>query len=122
MPIVDKITMFHLAVSDLDKAKEFYADKLGLTAAGGGQWITLELPGGGTSITLTTFHEHMKPGALKLYLSSPDVEASLKELSAKGITPVKEGHDWGTWDGKETGGKWFEVVDPDGNHIIIVPN
>jgi len=29
MKIIDKLTMFYMAVSDMDKAKEFYVDKLG---------------------------------------------------------------------------------------------
>jgi catechol 2,3-dioxygenase-like lactoylglutathione lyase family enzyme len=29
MKIIDKLTMFTMAVSDMDKAKEFYVDKLG---------------------------------------------------------------------------------------------
>ena len=39
----------------------------------GQRWVSMDLPGGGTSINLTTFHENMKPGTMKLYLSTPDI-------------------------------------------------
>ena len=29
MNTIDKLMMFHMAVSDMDKAKEFYTEKLG---------------------------------------------------------------------------------------------
>ena len=40
----------------------------------------MALPGGGTSINLTTEHENMKPGTLKLYLSTPEIEAAYNQL------------------------------------------
>ncbi len=120
--------MFHMAVSDIDKAKAFYADTLGFNvtnekAYGGKHWVSLELPGGGASINLTTEHEHMKPGAMKLYLSSPDVEAAYRELIAKGVKPNHKPTDgWGNWPGFQgTKGKWFDFNDPDGNQWLIVP-
>jgi predicted enzyme related to lactoylglutathione lyase len=126
MPIVDKISMFHVAVTDADQAKVFYTETLGLKVTddsqfGPNRWITLAMPDGGTYFTLTTVHLHMKPGTLQLYFSSPDVSASLQAVTTKGVKPVKEGHDWGTWDGQNSGGQWFEVTDPDGNHIVVIP-
>jgi catechol 2,3-dioxygenase-like lactoylglutathione lyase family enzyme len=125
MQLVNKLAMFHMAVTNMDAAKEFYADKLGLKvtndkAFGDKRWISLELPGGGTSINLTTEPENLKPGTMKLYLSSSDVEASYKELISKGVKPSKEiADDWGKWDGES--GKWFELSDPDGNRLLIIP-
>ncbi len=128
MKIIDKLKMFHLAVNDMNKIKEFYGDTLGFTitndkAYGDKHWVSMEFPGGGTSINFTTVHENMKPGTYKLYLSSPDVEAAYKELVSKGVKPAKElADDWGKWenpDGK--GEKWFELTDPDGNHLLIIP-
>lgn len=120
MKIVDKITMFHMAVNDMAKAKEFYADKLGLKVTkdyeqGDQHWVSLDAPGGGTSINLTTAHENfLKPGTMKLYFSTPDVEKSYAELKARGIKPTTEIVDgWGA-------GKLFEVSDPDGNRLLIV--
>src|SRR5579859_2003835 len=118
MSTIDKLKMFHMAVNDMDKAKAFYTDKLGFKATqdngqGDRRWVSMELPGGGTSINLTTFHENMKPGTMKLYLSTPDIEAAYQELKAKGVEPTSEIADDG-W------GKWFGMSDPDGNNWLIV--
>jgi len=64
--------MFSMAVSDMPKAKAFYVDKLGFKVAtdyrkdDDNWWVSLTLAKGGASITLTTAHENMKPGTMKL--------------------------------------------------------
>ena len=78
MNTIDKLKMFHMAVNDMDKVKAFYTDKLGFKvtqdyAQGEMRWVSMELPGGGTSINLTTAHENMKPGSMKLYLDRKSV-------------------------------------------------
>ena len=77
------------------------------------QCLPRDAPGGGASLNLTTVHENMKPGTMKLYLSTPDIEAAYKELKAKGVEPTSEITDDG-W------GKWFGMSDPDGNKWLIV--
>lgn len=115
---LDKITGFHMVVSDMSTAKDFYINKLGLTVTKDYRqddehwWVSLALPSG-PSLNLTTFAENLKPGTMKLYLSTPDIGATFIELKAKGIKPTSEVADDG-W------GKWFEVNDPDGNRWIIV--
>src|SRR6516225_4452480 len=90
MQVVDKLTRFKMAVSDMPNAKAFYADKLGLKIAtdyrrdAHNWWVSLTLPEGGASIILTTAHENMKPGTISLYFASADLDAAHKELSAKG--------------------------------------
>ncbi len=118
MKTIDKLMMFHMAVNDMDKIKGFYTDMLGFKAVddkeyGGKRWVSMVLPGGGASINLTTEHENMKPGTMKLYLSTPDVEAAYKELKAKGVKPTHEVTDdqWGTW---------FDFNDPEDNHWLVV--
>src|SRR5262245_9148025 len=114
MKTIDKLMMLHMAVSDLDAAKAFYTEKLGFTVTNdfaydqahaaqagvpaGSRWISLALPGGGTSINLTNVFENMKPGGMKLYLSTPDIEAAYKALKAKGVQPTAEitQAGWGT--------------------------
>jgi len=129
MKTIDKLMMFHMAVSNMDEVKEFYTEKLGFKVTNdftyneaqaaqagvpaGSRWISMELPGGGTSINLTNVFENMKPGGMKLYLSTPDIEAAYKELKAKGVEPTSEIADDG-W------GKWFGISDPDGNNWLIV--
>jgi catechol 2,3-dioxygenase-like lactoylglutathione lyase family enzyme len=117
-PVLDRLLMIHVAVSDMDKSKAFYTDKLGFNATqdyghGGQRWVSLVLPGGGASINLTTFPENMKPGTMKLYFSTPDVEAAYKKLKAKGVKPTHEISD-------DSWGRWFSVADPDGDQVIVV--
>lgn len=123
---VHQITLISLPVSDQERAKSFYVDKLGFQVTAdyimgnaeageraGNRWITLRPPGGGPSITLTTWFEDLSPGAMKMSLSSSDVEQTYQELKAKGIQPNNEISD-APW------GKWFSVDDPDGNNWLIV--
>ena len=119
--LFDKITMTILAVGNMDQAKEFYAEKLGFKVAsdygsGGRHWVTVVPPGGGTTITLSTYFENLKPGTMKLYLSTPDIQAAYKELSAKGVT-INEIKD--DLYGPGSGVKWFSLADPDGNQWMI---
>ena len=122
MPIVDKLTMLKMAVNDMPKAKAFYADKLGLKVASDYRrddhnwWVSLTLPESGASIVLTTAHENMKPGTMSLYFASSDVAAAHQELSAKGakVNEVKA-----DLHGPGSGGKWFNLEDPDGNQVIL---
>ena len=70
------------------------------------------LPGGGPSINLTTFHENLKPGTMKMYLSTPNIEAAYKELKLNGIKPKSKiiKQSWGTS---------FSFADPDGNVWLL---
>ena len=124
MKTFDKLVMFSMAVSDMVKVKDFYAGKLGFKITtdyrqdDNNWWVSLELPGGGTSLTLTTVHENMKPGTMKLYLSTPDIEEAYKQLSENDVGLTDEIHD--DLYGPGSGIKWFSFHDPDGNHWIIL--
>jgi len=123
MQFVDKLMMFSVAVSDMPKAKAFYVDKLGLKVVSdyrrddANWWVSVSLPDGGASITLTTSHENMKPGAMKLYFATSDVAAAHKELSAKGAQVNELKTDLY---GPGSGVKWFNFEDPDGNQLLLV--
>ncbi|MFB3889346.1 MAG: VOC family protein [Candidatus Bathyarchaeia archaeon] len=124
MQIVNKLTMVAMNVSNMPKAKEFYADKLGLKATtdyrinDDNWWVSLTLPEGGATITLarTTGSENMKPGTMTLYFETSDIAAAHKELSDKGVK-VNEVRD--DLFGPGSGVKWFNLEDPDGNQIIL---
>ena len=118
----EKILMLQMAVTEMAKAKAFYAEQLGWSVTkdygqGGRHWVSLELPGGGASLTLTTMHGHMKPGTMTLYLSTSNIEAAYHELKAKGVK-VNEVKD--DLYGRGSGVKWFDLNDPDGNHWLFV--
>lgn len=119
-------------VSDLDRAKSFYADKLGFvvdhdTRMGGGDgFIQLTPPGSGCSIVLSSGNGGMKPGSLKgLQLVVKDLPRARAELierglevgeiqvfGAQGPRPQEEGDDL-----NNAGFLFFE--DPDGNGWAI---
>ena len=123
MQVVKKLMMFSMAVSDMPKAKAFYVDKLGLQVASDHRkdddnwWVSLTLPEGGASISLTTAHENMKPGTMKLFLATSDLAAAHKELSAKGAKVNEVKNDLF---GPGSGVKWFNLEDPDGNPVLLV--
>ena len=120
---LNKLMMFSMAVSDMPKAKAFYVDKLGLKVTtdyrkdDDNWWVSLTFPEGGSSITLTTAHENMKPGTMKLYFATSDIAAAHKELSAKGakVNEVKD-----DLFGPGSGVKWSNLEDPDGNQVLLV--
>jgi len=120
---LNKLMMFNMAVSDMAKAKAFYVDKLGLKVTtdyrkdDDNWWVSLTFAEGGASIILTTAHENMKPGTMKLYFATSDVAAAHNELSAKGakVNEVKD-----DLFGPGSGVKWSNLEDPDGNQVILV--
>ena len=113
MQVIDKLIMLIVAVSDMPKAKTFYADKLGLKVTKDYRqdddhwWVSLALPEGKITITLSTHHAHMKPGTMQLYFATSDVVAAHKELSNKGVKVPGSGV------------KWFNLKDPDGNEVLL---
>jgi uncharacterized glyoxalase superfamily protein PhnB len=123
MKIIDKLTMLYMAVNDMDQAKEFYVNKLGFKVTTDYRqddkhwWVTLELPGGGTSITISTDHGPMKPGTMRLYVSSPDVQAAYTQLNEKDAQSTSKILD--DLYGPGSGVKWFSIKDPDGNVWMI---
>ncbi|SDY04280.1 Catechol 2,3-dioxygenase [Amycolatopsis xylanica] len=119
-------------VSDLDRAKTFYADKLGFkvdhdTRMGGDNgFIQLTPPGSGCSIVLSKGMTAMTPGTLKgVQLVVKDLPKARAELIERGMEvgeiqvfgkegprPMQEGDDL-----NNVGFVFFE--DPDGNGWAI---
>jgi catechol 2,3-dioxygenase-like lactoylglutathione lyase family enzyme len=122
MKIIEKLTMFSITVADMPKAKEFYADKLGLKIAKDYRqddahwWVSVATSDGGTSITLTTYKENAKIGTMSLWFVTSDLAAAHKELADKGVkvNDIKD-----DLYGPGSGVKWFNFTDPDGNLIHI---
>ena len=122
----NKLTMISVVVSDMKKAKEFYAEKLGLVVTtdyrqnDDNWWVTLTLPGGGASITLarssTTHNEPPKPDTISFYLSTSEIAAAHKELNEKG---VKTSEVQDNLYGPGSGVKFFQLKDPDGNQVTF---
>jgi len=123
MQIVNKLTMFTLAVSDMPKAKAFYADTLGLKVTKDYRqddqhwWVTLTSTEGGVSINLSRYEEQIiKPGTVGVYFKTSDVAAAHKELSQKGAK-VNDIQD--DLFGPGSGVKFLQLEDPDGAQITL---
>ncbi len=126
MENLNKLSMVSVVVSDMEKAKAFYAEKLGLDVAtdyrqnDDNWWVTLNFPDGGASITLArssaTSNEPPQPGTVGFYFSSSDVVALHKALSEKGANPGEVQDDLY---GPGSGVKFIQLNDPDGNQVTF---
>ena len=118
----EKLLMVTMSVTDMAKAKAFYAEQLGWSVTqdygqGDQHWVSLSLPGGGATLTLSTMHGKLKPGTMTLYLSTSNIEATYNEIKVKGAA-VHEVKD--DLYGPGSGVKWFNLSDPDGNRWLMV--
>ncbi len=126
MQTVNRLTMVSMVVSDMKKAKEFYAEKLGLEVAtdyrrnDDNWWVTLTFPSGGASITLarssTTDNQPPKPDTISFYFSTSDIAAADEELNEKGL---KTSEIQDNLYGPGSGVKFFQLRDPDGNLLTF---
>ena len=123
MQIVNKLTMFNLAVSDMPRARDFYADMLGWKVTKDYRqddqnwWVTLTAAEGGVSINLSRYGEYtIKRGTVGVYFKTADVSAAHKELSEKGakINDIQD-----DLFGPGSGVKFFQLEDPDGTQVTL---
>lgn len=123
--VVNKFMMLSLNVSNMPKAKEFYAEKLGLKITteyrmdDNNWWVSLTTLEVGVTLTLaraSAYPESLKPGTLALYFATSDLEASHKELTSKGVkvNPIQD-----NLFGPGSGVKFFNLSDPDGNLVHL---
>jgi len=89
-----KLEVVVVSVTDVDRAKEFYAERLGFavdhdTRVGdGARLVQLTPPGSGCSVVIGEGHvvPDMPPGSVKgLQLVVPDIRAAHAELVARGV-------------------------------------
>lgn len=120
-----KLEVVPIPVSDVDRAKTFYAEQVGFVVdldthvSDDIRLVQLTPPGSGCSIHLNTGLQKMPPGVLEgLLLVVADIEAAREHLASRGVevSPVRH-MEAGAWvDG--AGGEWNAFVffsDPDGN-------
>lgn len=127
-----KLELVVLPVSDVDRAKSFYADKAGFTVdvdhRGGESFRVVQLtpPGSACSITIGTGVTQVAPGAYQgLHLVVTDIEAARAELVARGVD-VSEPFHFGEA-GQTPGlhpervdyGSYLSFSDPDGNGWLV---
>jgi catechol 2,3-dioxygenase-like lactoylglutathione lyase family enzyme len=125
-----KIELMGVPVSDVDRARDFYAEKIGFnvdfdhTSGEGARFVQLTPPGSGCSIALGEWLQDMQPGSLQgLVMVVPDLHAARAELIERGVEasdfqmfdfesgsfrPSREGEDLNMMG-------FFFFSDPDGN-------
>jgi catechol 2,3-dioxygenase-like lactoylglutathione lyase family enzyme len=72
------------SVSDLDAARAFYGDTLGLTVEDGGPGFTLKLAGG-TDVLVYPSPGHQPASYTILNFPVSDIEAAVDDLAARGV-------------------------------------
>jgi catechol 2,3-dioxygenase-like lactoylglutathione lyase family enzyme len=127
-----KLEVVTLAVSDLDQARDFYAEKIGFNIdidhqiPGGMRFLQLTPPGSACSIHLGPGTERWKPGSMEgLFLVVPDVKTAREELLERGVdvgeVQVFDSGDYRT----PREGESLDLVgvcffpDPDGNRWMV---
>lgn len=109
-----KIELVSIPVNDVDRAKDFYVNRVGFSADHDHQvneelrFVQLTPPGSACSVVLGTGITDMAPGSQKgVQVVVEDVEAARQHLLANGITASEV--DVQPW------GSFVASSDPDGN-------
>ena len=109
-----RLELVQVPVSDVDRAKDFYVDRVGFLAEHDHQvseelrFVQLTPPGSACSVALTTGAHQMQPGSVAgLQLVVEDADAARVELLERGVeaSEVQE-FPWG---------RFVFFADPDGN-------
>ncbi len=127
-----KLELIVVPVSDVDRAKAFYSDRLGFTVdvdhqpSDAFRVVQLTPPGSACSITIGTGLTQVAPGTYQgLHLVVDDVEAARAQLLERGVE-VSEPFHFGAA-GQQTGvhperadyGTFLSLADPDGNGWLV---
>jgi catechol 2,3-dioxygenase-like lactoylglutathione lyase family enzyme len=104
--MIKGIKFASIPVRNQDKSLEFYTQKLGLKVVtdspfdGKQRWIELGMPRAETKLVLFTAEgqEKMIGGFMNVTFMADDVEATARELKARGVEFVQDAQkaDWGT--------------------------
>jgi len=113
-----KLELVAVPVTDVDRAKAFYADKVGFNAdhdhrvSDEIRFVQLTPPGSACSIALGTGITDAQPGSVKgLQMVVADIHAARAELTARGVE-VSDVRDF-PW------GRFVFFDDPDGNSWAV---
>lgn len=118
-----KLELIPVPVSDVDRAKAFYVDKVGFVADHDHQvneqlrFVQLTPPGSACSISIGTGITEKEPGSLEgLQIVVPDIEAARAELVGRGVDVSEVDHQ--PW------GDFVYFSDPDGNgwNVQAIPD
>jgi catechol 2,3-dioxygenase-like lactoylglutathione lyase family enzyme len=124
-----KLELVPIPVSDVDRAKAFYTEKIGfeedLDHSTGGEFRVVQLtpPGSACSIAIGTGIVDTSPGSVQgLQLVVPDIDAARAELLERGAEVSEVQHFDGSAWRPGGGGDWNSFAffsDPDGNGWVL---
>jgi predicted enzyme related to lactoylglutathione lyase len=113
-----KIELIAIPVTDVESAKEFYAEKVGFvvdhdhTVSDDVRFIQLTPPGSACSIALGKGVTEAEPGSVKgMQMVVSDIDAAHAELAERGV-PISDVQDF-AW------GRFVFFSDPDGNEWAV---
>lgn len=111
------------SVDDIDTARRFYGDTLGMRVSAGGEHGPLWLHGtGGHDTLLYLKHDHVPAAFTVLNFSVDSIEQAVDELAAQGVRFERyeslETDDRGIYRGPGRAVAWF--TDPAGNVLSVV--
>lgn len=124
-----KLEVVVVPVTDVDRAKRFYSERLGftvdtdVTVGGGMRVVQLTPPGSACSVTIgPMIIDKPLETSPALQISVPDIEAAHAELARRGVpvSPVQHFEDGAPAEGP--GGDYNSYIffsDPDGNNWAI---
>ena len=113
-----KLELISVPVSDVDRARDFYVEKIGFNLDHDHQvtdelrFVQLTPPGSGCSISIGTGLSEMAPGSIEgLQMVVSDIEAAHAELTGRGVeTGEIQDLPWGSF---------VFFADPDGNRWAV---
>jgi predicted enzyme related to lactoylglutathione lyase len=118
---IEEVRTVSVPVSDVDRALDFYATKLGFEVrldvpfGDGRRWIEVAAPGAKTSIALAPPGPGQSPGVdTGIRFTSADVEADHADLKARGVDVDAEVLHW------PNSPPMFQLRDPDGNLLRVI--
>lgn len=127
-----KLELVVIPVSDVDRAKAFYAERAGFTVdvdhRAGEHFRVVQLtpPGSACSVTIGTGLTQTTPGTYQgLHLVVTDVEAARAELLGRGLEISEpfhfgaEGQAQGLHPDRSDYGTYLSFSDPDGNGWLV---
>jgi predicted enzyme related to lactoylglutathione lyase len=111
-PLVRRLNVVYLYVSEMERSVRFYRDLLGVPLEGDGDWQEASL--GGTRFALHLAHDGVGPlsaGTIHVDLEVADLEAATERLRAAGVDVGETMRDdWGAA---------ARVTDPDGYELYL---
>ena len=111
-PLVSRISVVYLYVSDMERSAAFYRDLLGIPLEGDDDWQEASLDG--LRFALHRTHEgigELSSGTIHVSLQVDDVDAAANRLSDAGVAIGETMRDdWGAA---------LEVSDPDGYRLHV---